>query len=125
MCFDYCVLSLTFDTIILKLLVNNSGTGKEIMMWTYANLGREFSLKLFSKKLSSGNYQIRFQASLPEDKNLYGYMLVQPGTTLKSVVQRIMAKLKKAHRSDFQQEHLYALGSRASDELKNILVFEN
>ena len=95
------------------------------MMLTPVNPPSEYNLKLFSKKLSSGNYQIRFQAALPEDKNMYGYMLVQPGTTLKWVVQRIVTKLKKAHRSDFQQEHLYALGSRVQEELRNIVVFEN
>ena len=119
------ILTATFVTIILKLLVKDLKIGKEIMMMTPVNPPSKYNLKLFSKKLSSGNYQIRFQAALPEDKSMYGYMLVQPGTTLKSVVQRIMAKLKKAHRSDFQQEHLYALGSPASRELKNIVVFEN
>ena len=46
-------------------------------------------IKLESRKLSSGNYQVKFFVKDQEDDQRYGYILVKPTMTLKEVVLKI------------------------------------
>ena len=46
-------------------------------------------LKLETKKLLSGKYQVKFYILDGSDTDQYGYVLAEPDTTLKEVVHKI------------------------------------
>ena len=48
-------------------------------------------MKLESKKLHSGYYQVKFKFTSGDFKGLYGYMLVEPETSVMDVVGQIEA----------------------------------
>ena len=83
-----------------------------------------YKLRLFSKKLSSGNYQIKFHAHKEDDHKKYGYVLVPEGSTLKDVVYMIRTELLKRSRGDlYHHEHLYSLG-KPSQRNHNLVIFD-
>ncbi|MEQ9468151.1 MAG: hypothetical protein RLN88_12110 [Ekhidna sp.] len=65
-----------------------------------------FKLRISSKKLNSGRYQVKFFATVRQDKQLYGYVLVEAEETLKSVISRIRKRLKLLDR-DAEYAHLH------------------
>ena len=83
-----------------------------------------YKLKIASKKLSSGRYQVKFFATVKQEKELYGYLLVESDETLKSVIRKIR---KRLHRLDtateFHHFHLYNIGERPLYE-SNFMIFE-
>ena len=83
-----------------------------------------YKLKITSKKLSSGRFQVKFFATIKEDKQLYGYLLVEATETLKTVISQIRKRLKTLeHAYDYQHLHLYHIGKEAQDG-PNFLIFE-
>ena len=83
-----------------------------------------YKLKITSKKLTSGRFQVKFFATIKRDKQLYGYLLVESSETLKSVISKIRKRLKildKTH--EYQHFHLYQIGRESQDE-SNFLIFE-
>jgi hypothetical protein len=50
-------------------------------------------IRIFSKKLSSGNCQVKFFLDSGSGKPYYGYMLATPGQKLSEVITRIYQKL--------------------------------
>ncbi|MEP1032227.1 hypothetical protein [Ekhidna sp.] len=82
-----------------------------------------YKLRITSKKLSSGRYQVKFFATIREEKQLYGYVLVEAGETLKSVISRIKKRLKEL---DYGYEsnhfHLYNVGHETQPT--NLMIFE-
>ena len=58
------------------------------------SVGEKYKLKITSKRLSSGNYQVKFvMKAFDEVESFYGYLLVKPRTTLKDAVQTIENQL--------------------------------
>ncbi len=53
----------------------------------------DYKLKLSSKRLKSGKYQVKFHLTKAEHKDLYGYLLTSGGTSVKEVVTRIYDRL--------------------------------
>jgi hypothetical protein len=56
-------------------------------------LDDHYKLRITSKKLKSGNYQVKFFASVKKKKELYGYLLVGADETLKTVISKIRQRL--------------------------------
>ena len=83
-----------------------------------------YDLKIESKRLISGNFQVKFLARLKQNKSFYGYVLVDAACTLKEVVLRIRNKLSLIQsQKDFRQTHLYSIG-KSSDLDLNFIIFD-
>ncbi len=81
-----------------------------------------YKLRITSKKLSSGRYQVKFYATIRERKELYGYVLVEADETLKSVISRIRTRLRELdHSSEFRHFHLYNVGKQ--HQSSNLMIF--
>jgi len=82
-----------------------------------------YNLKITSKKLSSGRFQVKFFATIKDDKQLYGYVLVEPSETLKSVINKIRKRLKILDQThEYQHFHLYDIRKKSQDN-PNFLIF--
>ena len=69
-------------------------------------------LKLSSKKLSSGRFQVRFSAE-GFGQPCYGYMLADPQSTVSAVVDKIRRHVFAMQARDtYFQRNLYSLHSR-------------
>lgn len=87
-------------------------------------LDERYKLRITSKKLKSGNYQVKFFASVNERKNLYGYLLVGADETLKGVIQKIKSRLRLLDLKDeARQFDLYNLRADAVQE-PNFMIFQ-
>jgi len=74
----------------------------------------DYKLKLETKRLASGKFQVRFQASNYQAPDLYGYVLVNPKDTLKEVVGSIKNRLYLREDTDeYYHAHLYSVGKEA------------
>lgn len=60
------------------------------------------SIRIFSKKLSSGNCQVKFFLNCTSGKPYYGYILVTPGRKVSDVIASIYQKLQDIERSGGQ-----------------------
>jgi hypothetical protein len=79
-------------------------------------------LKLSSKKLPSGNYQVKFYVDYQAEKPVYGYLLATPGTTLKEVISNIRSEIEGALQKDlYFHSHLYSLRRGTSTERKVVM----
>lgn len=82
-----------------------------------------YKLRITSKKLNSGRYQVKFFATIHNEKQLYGYVLVEASETLKSVISRIKKRLKELdYGYGSNHFHLYNLGQESQPS--NLLIFE-
>jgi len=86
-----------------------------------------YDLKIESKRLISGNFQVKFFARQKQKKSFYGYVLVDAASTLKEVVLRIRNKLCFIQsQKDFRQTHLYSIGKFSELDLDlNFIIFNN
>ncbi|MEM7299344.1 MAG: hypothetical protein AAF391_13890 [Bacteroidota bacterium] len=83
-----------------------------------------YKLRITSKKLTSGKYQVKFFATIKGEKELYGYVLVESNETLKSVIKRIRRRLKVLDSSiEYRHFHLYNIGQEVNVE-PNFMIFE-
>ena len=81
-------------------------------------------LKIDSKKLLSGKYQVRFQTENETGKVRYGYLLAEEGSTLRQVVEQIKGEIRKMKRGDFYYHaHLYSLGK--AKQPSDVFIFEH
>lgn len=73
----------------------------------------DFKLRLKSKKLGSGRFQVNFSTE-GFVMDYYGYMLTEPTTSVREVVEKIQRHLGAvAQRSDsYFQPNLFSLGRR-------------
>lgn len=87
-------------------------------------LDEQYKLRITSKRLKSGNYQVKFHASLISSKELYGYLLVSADETLKNVIIKIRERLRYI---DLQEEKkyfdVYNLRSESIHE-PNFMIFQ-
>ena len=82
-----------------------------------------YKLRISSKKLNSGRFQVKFFATVRQDKQLYGYVLVEAEETLKSVISRIRKRLKLLDRdAEYAHLHLFNVGQEAQPT--NLMIFE-
>lgn len=72
----------------------------------------DFKLRLKSKKLGSGRFQVNFSTE-GFMSDYYGYVLAEPSTSLKDVVEKIQRHLGAAQTSDrYFQPNLFSLRRR-------------
>jgi len=87
---------------------------QENAKWTH----RDYKLKLSSKRLRSGKYQVKFYLSKPENNGFYGYLLTSGGTSVKDVVARIYDRL------GIGETQTGSLGFASVDD-NEMVIFEN
>jgi hypothetical protein len=81
-------------------------------------------LKLGSRKLLSGKYQVNFSTEGPTEE-FYGYLLAEPQTPVREVVEKISRHLEAMHCSErYHQRNLYSLTNRQINTGK-ILIFRS
>jgi hypothetical protein len=80
-------------------------------------------LKLKSRKLSSGRFQIDFSTDGPTS-GFYGYLLAEPNTSVTEVVEKIDRHIKAmANTERYFQRNLYSFGNRQHNSGR-ILIFK-
>ncbi|NJN41698.1 MAG: hypothetical protein HC811_05130 [Flammeovirgaceae bacterium] len=81
------------------------------------------SLKLRSRQLTSGKVQVKFTVKgLPQE--CYGYVLAEPKSSLREVVERIGRHVKAIQQSDrYYQRNLFSFGNRKSFSGK-VMIFK-
>lgn len=79
--------------------------------------------KIQSKRLNSGRYQINFSTG-DCTSGYYGYLLAEPRTSLKDIIEKISRHLAAAHEEDrYFQRNLFSLGKRKVSSGR-ILIFK-
>ncbi len=73
----------------------------------------DFKLRLKSKKLESGRFQVNFSTE-GFVMDYYGYLLTEPQTSLREVVEKIQKHLGAAQSTEdrYFQPNLFSLGKR-------------
>src|SRR5262245_38703377 len=83
-----------------------------LLNWLKYLVIMEFKLKLKSKKLDSGKFQVNFSTE-GFRSDYYGYLLAEPQTSLREVVEKIQRNLGAAQTSDkYFQPSLFSIGTR-------------
>jgi hypothetical protein len=82
-----------------------------------------FKLNLTSKKLNSGRFQVNFNTKgFPQE--LYGYLLAEPKTSVREVVEKINRHIDAMRCSDrYYQRNLFSLINREASSGK-ILIYK-
>lgn len=81
------------------------------------DLQNDLKVRLFPKKLESGKCQVKFFVNLPQHKNVYGYLLVDPEMSLKEVVHEIRYNISRYKGPEYYyQANLYSIGRKRSDK---------
>jgi hypothetical protein len=85
-----------------------------------------YKLKLSSKKLESGKFQVKFYASKGTcNQDLYGYVLVDAKDTLKRVVNTIKSRLHLMEEAnEYYHTHLYAV-RKAPPPTSEFMIFKS
>jgi hypothetical protein len=83
----------------------------------------DYKLKLKSKKLHSGNYQIDFTAHASSEE-LYGYLLAEKSVSVTEVIEKIGRHIMAMQNSErYYQRNLFSLTNRETNRGK-ILIFK-
>ena len=84
----------------------------------------DFKLKINSKKLDSGKFQVDFATDGFSD-NYYGYVLAESQTSVSDVVEKIKRHIEAAQTSDrYFQPNLFSLGTREINSGR-VMIFKN
>jgi hypothetical protein len=79
-------------------------------------------LKIRSKRLKSGRFQINFTTD--DNIGYYGYLLAEPRTTVSDIIAKISRHIQAAHNSErYFQSNLFSLGKRKISR-RRILIFK-
>jgi hypothetical protein len=82
-----------------------------------------YKLKLKSKRLTSGNYQIDFTAQVATEE-LYGYLLAEKSVSVTEVVEKIGRHINAMRNAErYYQRNLFSLTNRENNSGK-ILIFK-
>jgi len=73
-------------------------------------------LKILSKKLRSGKVQVSFEVQNAEMVNFQGYLLTEPKSTLKEVVDKIKHRVISGSGIDIHHSALYSIGKLPKEE---------
>ncbi len=80
-------------------------------------------IRIFSKKLNSGNCQVKFYINSEKGKPYYGYLLVRSGQKVSDVITSIYHKLEQIDDLDnYYHRHLYQMGRNPNYE-PSFLIF--
>ena len=96
-----------------------------VMELDYINVA-PYKLKLYSKKLESGKFQVKFYVSKEEcSQDMYGYVLVDAKDTLKRVVGSIKNRLHLMEEAnEYYHTHLYAV-RKAPPPTSEFMIFKS
>jgi len=85
-----------------------------------------YKLKLCSKKLESGKFQVKFYVSKGQkSQDMYGYVLVDAKDTLKCVVGTIKSRLHLMEEAnEYYHTHLYAV-RKAPPPTSEFMIFKS
>lgn len=87
-------------------------------------LDKDYRIKLTSRLLQSGKCQVKFYASVAQNKQLYGYLLVDAEEKLKQVIARIKNRLDMIRPHDSaRHSSLFHIGNQRLHE-NNFLIFD-
>lgn len=82
-----------------------------------------YKLKLSSKRLISGRFQVNFTTEGFDD-GYYGYLLAEPKTSVSEVVENIQKHLNAMAQTDkYFQPNLFSMGRRELNKGK-IMIFK-
>jgi hypothetical protein len=80
-------------------------------------------LKIQSKKLNSGRYQVNFSTDV-YSSNYYGYLLAEPKTSVTEIIEKISRHLEAFNNEErYFQRNLFSLGKRKVNSGR-ILIFK-
>jgi hypothetical protein len=83
----------------------------------------EAKLRLKSKKLDSGRFQVNFSTE-GSIENFYGYLLAEPFTPVQDVIEKINRHIDSMNnRPHYMQRNLFSLGKREINSGR-ILIFK-
>ncbi len=83
-----------------------------------------FKLKIQSKRLNSGRFQINFSTNDVIAGGFYGYLLAEPKTSVTDIVNKISRHLEAMNNSErYFQRNLFSLGNRKMNSGR-ILIFK-
>lgn len=68
-------------------------------------------LKIDSKRLSSGKFQVKYEVEIKGKRDRYGYLLSDPKQTMEETINDIV-QLTGSHES-----HLFSLGKRTQNQV--------
>ncbi|HHP7241062.1 MAG TPA: hypothetical protein ACFCUD_05290 [Cyclobacteriaceae bacterium] len=89
-----------------------------------SSLGYGSQLKIRSKRLRSGKYQVRFEARVNDSGRCYGYTLAEAEETLKEVVFKIKKQLAlTGNKSDYHHLNLYSIHNTPEKQV-DFLMFD-
>ena len=81
-------------------------------------------LKLTSKRLNSGRYQVNFSTHILSQE-FYGYLLAEPQTPVREVVEKISRHVDAMKNADrYLQRNLFSLTNREANSGR-ILIFKS
>ncbi len=84
-----------------------------------------YNLHLSSKKLLSGKHQVKFELRNEAERRMHGYLLAEPGSTLRQIVEKIMNRVYLMQEKDqYYHGHLYSMKDFKRDD-EDMLVFED
>ena len=70
-------------------------------------------IRIFSKKLPSGNCQVKFYFNREKGKSYYGYMLVAAGKKVSDVISTLHARIQDVDSPDrYYHGHLFDMGKK-------------
>ncbi|HCZ35639.1 MAG TPA: hypothetical protein DHV26_06885 [Cytophagales bacterium] len=82
----------------------------------------DFKLKIETKKLQSGRFQVNF--STGSDGGYYGYLLAEPQTAVSEILSKINRHIAAFDNSErYFQRNLFSLGNRKANSGR-ILIFK-
>lgn len=80
-------------------------------------------LKLSSKRLTSGRFQVNFMTEGPN--GFYGYLLAESQTSVREVILKIEQHMRGVQNSDkYFQPSLFSMG-RKSPKAEHIMIFKS
>lgn len=83
----------------------------------------DYKLKLSSKKLLSGRFQINFSTEGSEE-GYYGYVLAESKTSVREIIEKIGHHLEAIHQTDrYFQPNLFSLGKRKAHS-GGVMIFK-
>ncbi|MBN8575573.1 MAG: hypothetical protein J0L66_01460 [Cytophagales bacterium] len=82
----------------------------------------DFKLKLETKRLQSGRFQVNFSTGLTD--GYYGYLLAEPQTAVSDIISKINRHITAFDNSErYLQRNLFSLGNRQVNSGR-ILIFK-
>ena len=82
-----------------------------------------YKLRLQSKRLHSGRFQVKFFVSDYSQRPLYGYLLADPKSTLKEVVERIRHGLTGESPTGYKKLGGWEFYNQRSNKDNQLLIF--